>query len=313
MSELDQQLREMSPLDRFIWWISERWQILQKKTVGLPKPWSQSKVMQSTYFTNVRREDDKVTKWYSENIREPLKDKPEVIFATIVFRWFNWPTTGSLLLCNDPPPPQPSNECGLLGQWHLDSALHILTAFKNSRGQVFTGAFNISNSGSTKPKINRVCEDYIQPVWEDRHNLYKFFEGEGKIKLQGITLEKAHKFLSKYPGLGGSGFMAAQVIADLKYTDYLNEKEVQDWWTWSSPGPGSRKGLNIVLGKKPEAPNLHYQQWQYEINRLRDVVAFRLPKLPRLHAQDLQNTLCEMAKFERVLEGGRSKRKYNGN
>ena len=169
-------------------------------------------------------------------------------------------------------------------------------------GQVFTGAFNISNSGSTKPKIKRVCEDYIQPVWEDRHKLVNRL-------LDCETLAAAHKVISAYPGLGGSGFMAAQIICDLAYTYVF--QEVTDWWTWSSPGPGSKRGLNRLLEKPVDSPSPKGLAWEQQMTRLRILVDKKLKM--ELHARDIQNCLCETDKYSRVLLGeGQSKRRYNG-
>jgi hypothetical protein len=40
---------------------------------------------------------------------------------------------------------------------------------------------------------------------------------------------------------------------------------------------------------------------------------FKKARMPQLHAQDLQNCLCEFDKYERVRLGeGRPKAKYNG-
>lgn len=288
---LNEELKTLTPLDRLAWWVRERWQVYKRRQAGKQKPWSSNPIMQSVYFTNVYRELDKTTVWYRENIREPFGETPEVIFATIAFRWFNWIPTGRLLL-----------GANLLRKWNLPDCLTLLGNYQKQGEQLFTGAFNISNSGSTKPKLNRVAEDYIQPVWEKREELLSFF---GK----DLTLEKAHKFLGRYPGLGGSGFMAAQVIADLKYTPWL--ASAADWWTWCSPGPGSIRGLNRLLGRPVDGPALC--NFLEEVNKLRLELGQRLPTLPPLHAQDVQNCLCEYSKMEAVLwEQGQSKRKYNG-
>lgn len=283
---------KLSPLDRFLYWIGERNQIYRNKTLNREKPWTNDEILQSQFFTNITRERDKVTVWFRENVRDPLKNSPDVVFATIAFRWFNYIPTGEMLI-------RPSLKQGMLVNWNLKHAINRLL---NLDGQVFTGAFNISNSGSTKPKINRVCEDYIQPVWEDIGNLVEHL-------LDCKTLTSAHKIISSYPGLGGSGFMAAQVICDLAYTYVLERAE--DWHEWSSPGPGSKRGLNRLLERSVDAPSPKGAAWHKEITKLRTLVNKRLNM--GLHARDIQNCLCEYDKYVRVLMNeGRSKRTYNG-
>ena len=49
--------------EQFIYWIKERESIRLKKDAGLPSPWTDNKVMQETYFCNINRENDNVTKW----------------------------------------------------------------------------------------------------------------------------------------------------------------------------------------------------------------------------------------------------------
>lgn len=281
-------VKKLSRMAQFFYWIEERHAIRVKKNNGLPKPWTDDEILQNHYFTNIRREDDKVTTWFRQNVRDELKESPLVVFATICFRWFNWIPTGEILL-----------EHGYLTKWNCRGVVNGLSKID---GQVFTGAFNISNSGSKKPKIERVCEDYIQPVWDNRDNLL--------FNLQNppASLEAAHGFLMEYPGLGGSGFMAAQVVADLKHTAIL--WSASDWDTWCCPGPGSRRGMNVLLGRDPMGPGLGDDDFRARVNILRptisDSVGFNLD------AQDVQNCLCEYFKYTRALVTGRSKRRYPG-
>jgi len=53
--------------EQLIYWINERENIRLKKEAGESPPWSSNPVMQVTYFCNVNREDDKVTKWIRDN------------------------------------------------------------------------------------------------------------------------------------------------------------------------------------------------------------------------------------------------------
>jgi hypothetical protein len=294
---LIEQVRKKTPLARLLYWIGERDHIRELKAAGKPKPWSNDTIMQATYFTNVHREDDKVTAWYRDNIRALLENDPAVLFATIAFRWFNYIPTG-VILANYRHPVGDQFALGFFERWVTLAAIKELNRWKEEGNQIFTGAFNISNSGSTKPKINRVCEDYIQPVWENRIQL--------TAAVMGSRLEDAHNLIRRQPGLGGSGFMAAQIIADLKYTYLL--KDAHDWWTWCCLGPGSKRGLNRVLQRDPDAPTP--KDWKQRIADLQAAVnGFGF----KLHAQDMQNCLCEYDKYVRVLQGeGRSKRTYPG-
>jgi hypothetical protein len=258
-------VRDLSPEDRFLYWVIERDRIRVRRGDGHPSPWTDDPILHRARFTDVRREDDRTTAWFRDNVRGPLDGSHGLWFATLCFRWFNWVPTGELLL-----------EEGLLESWDTRRAVRLLSG----RGKVFTGAFNISNGGSTKPKVNRVCEDYIEPAWGRRVDLWP----------RG-TLGETHEALSALPGMGGSGFMSAQVVADLKYTVAL--AGCADWWSWCSPGPGSRKGLAVVRPSSGFRPG---------VDELRALVRERTGM--RLHAQDVQNCLCEFYKYERILNGG---------
>lgn len=297
---LVEQVKKLSPMKRFLYWIQERELVYRLKRGGHAKPWTDDTIIQRVYFTNVYREWDKTTVWYRQNVGDPLKDDPRVLFATICFRWFNLISTGEQLLKQ---PPKLKGGLGALTNWDLAMVKSRLHGLKEHGAQIFTGAFNISNSGSTKPKIDRVCDDYIQPVWERRHEIVKALQACDK-------LAQVQAILKKLPGLGGSGFMAAQVICDIKYTHLLNTF-VTDWWTWCSPGPGSKRGMSRLL-EKSETELV--KNWLDNIAYVQACVNKALPNLPRFHAQDLQNCLCEFYKYERELFalGGHSKRGYQG-
>lgn len=285
-----EEVKKLTAKERFLYWISERDSILTKRNDGYEKPWTDDEILQSCYFTNVRREDDKVTIWFRENVREPIGNDPDVIFATIAFRWFNLPQpTGEYLHTH-----------GYLTNWNKDRVIQGLLGFQNHGLKIFTGAFNISNSGSTKPKINRVCEDYLEPVWQARKKLIS--------SISNKSMKEAFNYLKQLPGLGGSGFMAAQVICDLAFTYALVEAE--DWYTWCSWGPGSKRGMNRVYGLEESYP-MSRLDWDIRLKRLREEIKDKF--YIKLHARDVQNCLCEFSKYERVLwNQGKSKRRYQG-
>jgi hypothetical protein len=282
-------VKELKPLDLLLYFIRERHSIYLKKVRRDRPPWTNDEILQSIYFTNPYRENDKTTVWYRQNIGDSIGDDPRLIFATSCFRWFNLISTGEELIKH-----------GLLYEWDSCRAVQLMEDLRKQGKQVFTSAFNISNSDPKKTKLNGVCEDYIQSVWDNRDKLMK--------KLPNKSLAVAFNILGSCKGFGGSGFMNAQVVCDLKYTPLLSA--ASDWDTWCSPGPGSKKGLSILLGREEK---YKYSQVEFmdEVNKIRIIVEKRLNKMPPLHAQDIQNCLCEFFKYNRVLNGGGTRRRYN--
>jgi hypothetical protein len=297
---LIEEVGKLDPIERFLYWCKERHKIFIKKSRGLPPPWTDDEILQNYFFTNPYRENDKVTMWFRENVRGPLQDKREVVFATICFRWFNYIPTGEILLGEVGKP-----EDDLLIFWDLKEAIRRLEAQRDKGEKVFTGAFNISNSGSRKPKINRVCEDYIQPTWENiKGEVDDLWNAEFPKTMQGV-----HKMLMNYPGLRGSGFMAYEIVCDLRYTWVL--RDAPDKLTWSNPGPGAKRGLNRLLGRPLDTP---VKDWPQQSQKLLAICQKRLGRtMPPFEMREVEHSLCEWDKNERArLQDGHMKRRYNG-
>lgn len=311
---LIEQVAELSALDRFVYWIRERYQIHCRRKVGKPKPWTDDSVLQSYFFTNPYREHDKVTTWFRETIRDRLAEEEKVVFATVAFRWFNYIPTGELLRHNygwESGTKSASVTCldySPLCLWNCERVVKLLSLHRDNGQQIFTGAFNISNSGSTKPKVNRVCEDYITPVWEDRDVLLEELKRgayERKSTMQGV-----HELLMDYPGLRGSGFMAYEIVCDLRYTWVL--RDAPDKCAWSNPGPGAKRGINRLLGNPLEG-RLDKKDWETESRKLLLTLQRRLPRMPPLEMREVEHSLCEFDKYERARLGdGHMKRRYSG-
>ena len=79
------------PLDRFLDFIFEREEIRLRRAKGEPGPWTDDPILREWSFTNIRREDDRVTKWIAANWRKPHADDPDLWFAMVVARLVNWP------------------------------------------------------------------------------------------------------------------------------------------------------------------------------------------------------------------------------
>ena len=66
--------------------IIERENIRLRKEAGDPRPWTTDPILAAKSFCNVRREDDRGTKWLATNWRESHQDDPDFWFAAAVYR-----------------------------------------------------------------------------------------------------------------------------------------------------------------------------------------------------------------------------------
>jgi hypothetical protein len=250
---------------------------------GQPKPWTQDRILQRFRFCNIHREDDTVTRWIASNWRDDYASNPDVWFAMVVARLFNWPPTLDHLT------PVP---------FHPEKMVATIVELKQQRQKVYGGAYIVSTNGVAMGKVEYLMTRVLAPLWEDRKELRP---------RKGETLAAYHAALLPYNGLGN--FLAAQVVADLKYIEPLHS--AADWATWAASGPGSRRGLNRVLGHKLDAA-WNEAEWLAQLTALRATVLTAIHPEP-LHAQDLQNCLCEFDKYMRVKLGeGRPRATYPG-
>lgn len=271
-------------VDEFVAFVQERHLIYERRAEGLPPPWTEDPILATYKFTNVYRENDRVTQWIYENWMQPHLHDPYLWFALCVARIVNWP---------------PSLEAvGYMGAWAPGKFIKKMAARAESGEQTFTGAYMINQSipgGKGVPKHEYVANFVLNPIWERRKYLQP---------VAGEKLEAFHERLCSVKGFGS--FMAAQVVADAKYAPAL--KDAPDWTTFAAPGPGSLRGLNVVCGRPPDAPWAPLD-WKIALLELALIVNKRLCArgrkpaervLPRpLDAQNVQNCLCEFSKYKR--------------
>lgn len=287
--------------DPLLHFIKERWKIHQKKEAGKPKPWTSDTILRSYRFCNVHRENDTVTKWIAENWRvngsEDQDQDQDLWFAMVVARLVNWPETLEELQWEAV---LDMNGTGVT-RWRPKQFIRVMHARKAAGAKVFSGAYIVSTNGHAQDKAEYLAQHVLDPLWAARKT----------VRPQaGDTLQSFHTRLMGFGGMGS--FMAAQVVADMKYVTPLSA--ATDWWTWAASGPGSRRGLNRVMERDLNAP------WkEHEWLRNLHIVMGRLQgkveaaNIPRLHAQDYQNCLCETDKYLRTLNGeGKPRSTYPG-
>lgn len=260
---------------RLLYWINERENIRIKKEAGEPKPWSNDPVFQTTYFCNVMRENDKVTRYirkmYSPHVKHPL-----FVHNTILARFLNWPPTLEYIGYQDCWDPKKVNQL-----------LHAL----GECNKVWGSAYIVSTCGRAMDKIDYLCDIVMPSI------------GEVLLDFTHETCWEASTALQFIEGI--STFMAGQVVADLKNTLGHPLNIAPDWWTFALPGPGSRRGMDWLCGEKVGEAEWHKKLEELQLRLNSDGIY--------LCRQDIQNCLCEYDKYERVTNGtGRSKRGYDG-
>lgn len=236
-------------------------------------------------FCNVRRNNDRVTKWIFVNYMDPWAANPDLWFALVVARLFNnEPTLEEIKPYVLPFKP---------------AAMRRTLEERRDHGlKNFNAAYIVSTNGIAKDKILYLVEDVLPRMWANRKAVSKELANTD-------SLEVAHAVLCNQFGL--ASFMAAQVLADLKYAD---PRKWHDFHTFCASGPGSKRGLNRILGRELRDP-WNEQEFRKTVVDLRDMVNARLTWDPTITAQDIQNCLCEYDKYRRVELGtGEPKQLY---
>ena len=102
---------------------------------------------------------------------------------------------------------------------------------------------------------------------------------------------------------------------DLKYAKGSPLHQADDWGTWAVMGPGSKRGLNRVFerDKRTTWSGDSFKEHLGQLQKYIDRRVAAVHDMPAIHAQDLQNCLCEFDKYERVRLGeGFPRSRYNG-
>ena len=283
----------------FWWFMNERHRIYVKKEIGAPKPWTTDKILQTYKFTNIFRELDRDTIWVRQNIREPLRDDPELLlFNVALFR-------------------QTGGTEGWQGIVRRFDAVKLAAKYvaAQKRGlKVFTGAYMVTGTfpgAKGKPKVESLFHYALQPIWNVRKELVKFCEKTRS--LQGLT-----EYLGIYCGWGGNNFMAYEVACDLLHTPLL--EGAMDRYTWANPGPGAQRGLsrlyggdiNMGRGAKSCDRDTCVREMQALMRKAPKKLGSHID-LNDVDMRTIEHSLCEYDKYVRTLHGeGRPRGRYNG-
>jgi hypothetical protein len=269
-------IKERPPIERFAYYIGERYQIALRRASGQRRPWTHDPILQLYKFTNVKRSWDYVSRWLWQYWYQPHRESRSVGIACAVARFTNYVPTFEAL-------GYPKTVA--FDYWREKLKLH-----RAQHGKVFGAAYHIVGGIETgSDKIDWLVDHWIRDVWKT-NLLIRWWPDPFEL----------HRELTMLNGWGN--FMAQEVVLDWMLTHFADGVSDNARKRFAVPGPGGRRGLNRVLD---QAINLHYND-ESALEALRDVHLTLLPYLPAALKKDwtrhdTQFNLCEFDKYERTL------------
>ena len=284
-------------LEPFFYYARARHQITVNRKLGKPREdWTSDPILQRYRFTSVFRELDKTTAWFAEHFREPWRNQPEVLLGTVVFRMLNRIEVGEAIFCQND---MFSNGAAFFDFVENGDVRILRKAIKAliPSGPYVTGAYIIT-SYPGMPKLDGVLEIIKR--------FYKGRDWERILESNDRTLHGVWETLKSNAFFGG--FHSYEIVTDLRHT-YLLEN-ASDINLWANIGPGCRRGLaRIIYGKKRAPKKMSETECLDAMATILE--SSRSPehwprKWPVWEMREVEHTLCEWDKYERVrLNEGR--------
>jgi len=266
-----------------VYWITARDQVRQSKEAGAPKPWTEDPLLRDYRWCNVRRMDDRVSRWLLDHwYNWRGGDEFQVVDAAYA-RLINWPDTLA----------------EISGARNPCDARPVLAARAARGDKVFTGAYVVPGVPG-RNKVDSVM-DLVSAI---------AIQSE-KIARNHHTMRDTWARLTRFDGLGS--FLSGQIVADLAHLGMGSQWPDID--TWAPLGPGSARGINRLLGR-PKDQAVSQIEFQRLLPQLIAELRPRIAELwddRRLQAMDVQNCLCEFDKYRRLTLGeGKVRARYAG-
>ncbi len=293
-------------LKRWYEWVSERYSIhIKKDVLKLKKPWTKNEILLRYRFTNVRREQDKESKFVIKKICENSNLSYEnKLLNIILFRLVNKHESYSIL--------------GNLDFFSLDLnsiKLRVIDFEKKNKGFIyFSNAFftsgqkRVANLMFKKEKSN-----LIKMIFLVKHYLEKGLID--KVK-NSKSQNEVYESLLSMDGLGR--FLAYQIYIDFSYILEFPFSENE----FVIAGPGCVKGLKLIF---KDFSHMNYEEALFWLRdnqfRLLGKFGYNPKKLfsdleeydRYMNLMCVEGCMCELSKYVRAIEGnGRPRVRYNG-
>jgi hypothetical protein len=290
-------------------WITERYSIhLRKDVRGLPKPWTSDPILQKYRFCNVRREQDRESRWLIEHIALNTKlSYEDKLLNCILFRFFNKHETMEI--------------CGAVefGRIPYNDISRRLADYKRKHPDYvyFSSAFYMSGpkgAANRKFKTGGQGDDLKVKIIR----LVDSYNRDGIVEhIKGCkTQQEVFDVLTSYDGIGR--FLGYQIFVDFTYIPEFRFSENE----FTVAGPGCSKGLRLIFSDLDGMTDEEALFWLRD-NQERVFAKFGydpkalfsdlLMEERHLNVMSLENCMCELSKYIRALrQEGRPRIRYSG-
>ncbi|MFI8412141.1 nucleotide kinase domain-containing protein [Paeniglutamicibacter gangotriensis] len=270
-----------SPVLKSYWHLAyERQEIYFRRLSGFAGPWTDDPVLRRYRFTNAFRAADRVSQALIRVMYEGSRKPEDLVFRTLLFRFFNKPSTWSAL----------EAKFGQISwaSFDLESYSNALDSLMSRGMRIYSAAYIVPPPpfGAARKHRNHLL--LIEHMMQS---------GIVTEVLNSQSLKDVYDAIHSYPSLGP--FLAYQLTIDLNYSDIINFDEND----FVVAGPGARSGLaKCFLDKdglsdedliRLMADTQEQQFEQYDFG-FRDLFGRSLKLI------DCQNLFCETDKYARA-------------
>ena len=304
--------------------ISERHGIYIERARGYAAPWTDDPILREYKFTNVRRENDRQTKYLIENVcLNPALSLRDKIYNVFLLRaWNNWDTMrdfGGPWSAEDIKNPALKERVRPVDHKLLaeNPDRRWWSAAYNQGGTKYAWKFpDGEGMGRAKSEeAGRKFADYepdiplrtfhIGPWLRQLHIAKRVCRAKDQQEVFNIIQEVR----------GFSTFLAYQIFVDLTYIPEFPFSENE----FTVAGPGCRKGIDYVFedkdGMNYEEAIFWMRNYLNEVNDGRWIACQVFNDMPPhdqfMNVMSMENCFCEISKYIRALDGtGRPKMKF---